>query len=116
MPKQVSNWLRVLQPVFHHRHHLIFCWLLVCQAVYQEKATVTGLARLAPRHIAEWHRRRLLTAAYWNARILLGWFADQAIAVLPPPVDGVCDVVVDSPLKGKTGRKHPLAKKGRLNA
>jgi hypothetical protein len=28
----------------------------------------------------------------------------------------VWDVVVDSPLKDKTGRQHPLAKKGRLNA
>jgi Transposase DDE domain len=115
LPKQVSNGLRVLQPMFRHRHHLIFCWLSVCQAVYQEKATVTGLARLAPRHIAEWHVRRLLTAGYWNARILLWWFAEQAIAVFPPADDGVCDVVVDSTLKDKTGSKHPLAKKGRLN-
>lgn len=115
LPKSVANWLQVLRPMFRHRHHLVFCWLLVCQAVYQEKATVTGLARLAPRHIAEWHLRRLLTAAYWNARILLWWFADQAIAALPPPEAGVCYLVVDSTLKGKTGQKHPFAKTGRLN-
>lgn len=87
LPTQVSNWLQVLRPMFRHRHHLVFCWLLVCQAVYQEKATVKGLARLAPRHIAEWHLRRLLTTTSWNAR-LLGWFADQVIATLPPPEDG----------------------------
>jgi Transposase DDE domain len=115
LPKQVVNWLQVLRPMFRHRHHLVFCWLLVCQAIYQDKATVTGLARLAPCHIAEWHLRRLLTAAYWNTRILLWWFADQAIAALPPPNDGVCYLVVDSTLKDKTGQKHPLAKKGRLN-
>jgi DDE family transposase len=115
LPKAVSNGLQVLQPMFHHRHHLVFCWLLVCQAIYQEKATVKGLARLAPRHIAEWHLRRLLTAGYWNARILLWWFADQAVATLPPPEDGVCYLVVDSTFKSKTGQKHPLAKKGRLN-
>lgn len=62
LPKPVTNWLHVLRPMFHHRHHLVFCWLLVCQAIYQEKATLKGLARLAPRHIAEWHLRRLLTA------------------------------------------------------
>jgi hypothetical protein len=70
LPKHVSNWLQVLRPMFRHRHHLVFCWVLVCQAVYQEKAPITGLARLTPRHIAEWHLRRLLTAAYWNARVL----------------------------------------------
>jgi DDE family transposase len=115
LPKQVSNWLQVLRPMFRHRHHLVFCWLIVCQAIYQEKATIKGVARLTPRHIAEWHLRRLLTAAYWNARILLWWFADQAIAALPPPADGGCYLVVERTLKRKTGQKHPLAKKGRLN-
>jgi Transposase DDE domain len=115
LPKQVTNWLHVLRPMFHHRHHLVFCWLLVCQALYQEKATLKGLARLAPRHIAEWHMRRLLPAPYWNWRVLLWWFADQVIATLPAPEDGVCYLVVDSTLKDKTGQKHPLAKKGRLN-
>jgi hypothetical protein len=115
LPTPIVNWLQVLRPMFRHRHHLVFCWFLVCQAVYQEKATVKGLARLTPRHIAEWHLRRLLTAAYWNWRVLLGWFADQVITTLPPPQDGVCYLVVDSTLKDKTGQKHPLAKKGRLN-
>jgi DDE family transposase len=115
LPKSISNWLQVLRPMFRHRHHLVFCWLLVCQAVYQEKATLKGLARLAPRHIAEWHLRRLLTATSWNWRVLLWWFADELIATLPPPEDGICYVVVDSTLKDKTGQKHPLAKKGRLN-
>jgi hypothetical protein len=115
LPKPVTNWLHVLRPMFHHRHHLVFSWLLVCQATYQEKATIKGLARLAPRHIAEWHLRRLLTATYWNWRVLLWWFVDQVIATLPPPEDGVCYLVVDSTIKDKTGSKHPLAKKGRLN-
>jgi Transposase DDE domain len=115
LPKPVTNWRHVLRPMFHHRHHLVFCWLLVCPAVYQEKATLTGLARLAPRHIAEWHLRRLLTATYGNWRVLLWWFADQVIATRPAPEDGVCSRVVDSTLQDKTGQKHPMAKKGRLN-
>jgi hypothetical protein len=57
--------------MFRHRHHLVCCWVLVCQAVYQENAPVKGLARLTPRHMAEWHLPRLLTAAYWNWRVLL---------------------------------------------
>jgi hypothetical protein len=85
VPKAVSNGLQVLPPMFRHRHHLVCCWLVVCQAIYQEKATITGLARLAPRHLAAWHLRRLLAAGYWNARLLVWWFADQVIATLPPP-------------------------------
>jgi hypothetical protein len=116
LPKYISNWLQVLRPLFRPRHHLVFCWVLVCQAIYHEKATLKGLARVAPRHMAEWHLRRLLTATYWHWRVLLWWFADQVIATLPPPEDGVCSLVVASTLKDKTGPKHPLAKKGRLNA
>lgn len=115
LPKPVANWLHVLRPMFHHRHHLVFCWWLVGPAIDQEKATLKGLARLAPHHIAEWHLRRLLTAAYWNGRILWWWFADQVVARLPPPEDGVGSRVVDSTITDKTGPKHPLAKKGRLN-
>jgi hypothetical protein len=85
LPTQVAHWLHVRRPMLRQRHHLVCCWWLVCQTIDQEKATVTGFARLAPRHIAEWHLRRLLTAAYWHARIVLWWFADQAITALPPP-------------------------------
>jgi hypothetical protein len=98
-----------------HRHHLVFGWRLVCQAVYQAKATVPGLARLAPRQIADWHRRRRLTAASWHARILRWWLADHAIAALPPPEDGGCSLVVDRTLQGQTGQTHPFAKTGRLH-
>jgi hypothetical protein len=80
--------------MFHQRHHLVFCWLLVCQAIYQAKATLKGLARLAPRHIAEWHLRRLLTGTYGNWRVLLWWFVDQVIATLPASEDGVCSLVL----------------------
>ena len=37
------------------------------------------------------------------------------IATLPPPADGVCDVVVDRTINNKTGSKPPLAKKGRIH-
>jgi hypothetical protein len=99
----------------HHRHHLVFCWLVVCQAIYQDKATIKGVARLAPRHLAEWQLRRLLTAAYGPWRTLLWWLADQVIATLPPPADGVCSLVVDQTRKDQTGPKPPLAKTGRLH-
>ena len=64
LPKPVANWLQVLRSMFHRRHHLVFCWVLVGQTISHEKATIKGLVRLAPRHIAERHLRRLLTAVY----------------------------------------------------
>ena len=115
LPTQVSHWLWVLRPMFRHRHPLVFCWSLVGQASSQEKATLKGLARCAPPHIAEWPFRRLLTATYWNGRVLLWWCADQVIAPRPPPKNGVCSLVADSPLKDNTGQKPPLATQGRLN-
>jgi hypothetical protein len=42
LPEPVSNGLQVLRPMFRHRHHLVFCWRLVCPALSQDKATVTG--------------------------------------------------------------------------
>jgi hypothetical protein len=99
----------------HHRHPLVFCWLVVCQAIDQDKATITGVARLAPRHLAEWQLRRLLTAAYGPWRTLLWWLADHVIATRPPPADGVCSLVVDRTRTDQTGPKPPLAKTGRLH-
>jgi murein endopeptidase len=53
LPNRRANWLQVLRPMFGHRHHLGFCWFLVCPTVSQEKATVKGLARQMPRQITE---------------------------------------------------------------
>ncbi len=97
LPKPIANGLQGLRPMFRHRHDLVCGWFLVCHTVYREKATVTGVTRLLPRPSAEGHRRRLLTAAYWHGRVLLWGGADHVMATLPPPDDGVCSLVVDSP-------------------
>jgi hypothetical protein len=41
-PKPVANWWHVLRPMFHPRHHLVFCWLLGCQAIYQKRRLSKG--------------------------------------------------------------------------
>jgi hypothetical protein len=114
-PRPIAHWRHVLRPMCRQRHQQVFCWWIVCQAMDQDKATITGLARSAPRPMAAWHVRRVLTATSWQARILLSWLADQALAVLPPPEDGGGSLVVDSTLKRHTGQQQPLAQKGRLN-
>jgi len=115
LPKNIQNWLQVSRAMFRDRHYLVFAWIIVCQAVCQEKATLAGLARITPSHIKVWHFRRLLKAKYWYFRSLLWWFADHAIQVLPAPEDGVLYMIFDSTIIDKTGKKHPTAKKSRLN-
>ena len=115
LPHRVAQCLRVLGPCFRHRHQLVFSWLLVLHLVYGERANLKALARHGPQHLAYQRYRRLLCATYWCTKTLLWWFADQALQAFPPPEDGVLYLVGDSTLKGKRGRKHPVAQKTRLN-
>ncbi len=115
LPEEVARLLAPLKPYFSYRHYLVFCWLLVAHLVCFEKATLQGLARYIPSHVAAWHLRRLLAAGRWQWVRVLEWLVSQALSAFPPPRDGVLYLVVDSTLKGKRAKKNPLAKKGRLN-
>jgi hypothetical protein len=115
LPDHVSPPLRVLRSCFRDRQHLVFRWLLVLHRVYGDRANLKALARHGPAHLAYQHYRRLLCATSWDTTTLLWWFADQALQAFPPPEDGVLSLVVDSPLKGKRGPKHPIAQKTRLS-
>jgi Transposase DDE domain len=115
VPEEVTRLLAPLKPYFSYRHYLVFCWLLVAHLVCFGKATVQGLAWYTPRHVAAWHRRRLLAAGRWQWARVLEWLVSETLAAFPPPKDGVRYLVVDSTLKGKRSKLNPLAKKGRLN-
>jgi Transposase DDE domain len=115
LPEEVTRLLAPLKPYFSYRHYLVFCWLLVAHLVCFGKATVQGLARYTPPHVAAWHLRRLLAAGRWQWTRVLEWLVSEALAAFPPPKDGVLYLVVDSTLKGKRSKQNPLAKKGRLN-
>lgn len=114
MPEQMRHLLHSSRHFFRYRHHLVFCWSLVLILITQDKGTLSALSRRGPSHICAWHIRRLLAASYWSAHLLLWHLADSLLAVLPPPEDGVLYVIGDGTYKGKTGHKHPLAKKGRI--
>jgi hypothetical protein len=115
VPEEVTRLLAPLKPYFSYRHYLVFCWLLVAHRMCFGKATVQGLARYTPTHVAAWHLRRLLAAGRWPwARILEG-LVSETLAAFPPPKDGVLYLVVDSTLKGKRTKQNPLVKKSRLN-
>jgi hypothetical protein len=115
LPRCVSQCLRLLGPCFHHRHHLVFSWLLVWPLLYGDRANLKALSRHGPGHLAYQHYCRLLCAAYWCTTALPWWFAEQALRALPPPADGLLSLVGDSTLKGKRGSKHPVAQKTRLS-
>jgi hypothetical protein len=90
LPRHVSQYLRVLEPCFRHRHQLVFGWLLVLHIVYGDRANLKALGRHGPAHVAYQHDCRLLCAAYWYTKTLLGWFADQALQAFPPPRTASC--------------------------
>ena len=116
LPQNISYFLRGTQHFFRFRHHLVFNWTLILLLVYQDKATLQGLSRMGPKHICEWHLRRLLCASYWCWRTVLWWFVEAVLQVLPPAQDGVVLLIVDGTYKEKTAKKHPLVKKARLDA
>src|SRR5215831_19013129 len=98
LPEEVTRLLVPLKPYFSYRHYLVFCWLLVAHVVCFEKATLQGLARYIPRHIAAWHLRRLVAAGRWQWARVLEWLVSETLAAFPPPKDGVLYLVVDSTL------------------
>jgi DDE superfamily endonuclease len=115
LPEEVARLLTPLKPYCSYRHYLVFCGLLVAHLMCFGKATVQGLARYTPTHVASWHLRRVVAAGRWQWEQGLLWLVSEALAAFPPPKDGVLYLVVDSTLKRKRGKKNPLAKKGRLN-
>ena len=104
LPLFVRLLLRGLPGVF--RYQLVFSWLLLMQIIAPGRNTLKQLARYTPLHIAEWHFRRLLSASYWSFRLLLRWFASEAIKRFPPPSDGVIYVIGDGSHRDKRGKKH----------
>jgi len=99
--------------IWKDRHRLVLIWLIVMQALFPGRKTVTELARWTPLELTALRFRRLLKAAYWDIHGLVAWWAQQAMNVLPPPEDGVLTLTGDGSDKPKRGKKNPLAQKGR---
>ena len=97
------------------RHELIFCWSVILQITAPDKKSICGLCSWSPRHVREWHLRRLLNATYWSAQVLLDWFATKAIQSFPPPKDGVVYGIWDGSHKDKRTRKNPFGQKGKTS-
>jgi hypothetical protein len=113
LPVFVTRMFHGMPGVWKAQHRLMMSWLIVMQALFPGRKTVAELARWIPINLAEWRFRRLLKADYWDVHGLVDWWAHQAMAVLPPPEDGVLTLTGDGSDKPKRGKKNPLAQKGR---
>jgi len=71
------------------------------------------LARWSPAALTSWRLRRLLKAGYWSIHVLVEWLANDVIATLPPPKNGVLFEIGDSSHVPKRGSKTPTAQKSR---
>jgi hypothetical protein len=115
LPGFVTLVFRGMPTMWRGRHRLIFCWLVCMQAVHPGRHTLEEMARWTPAAITAWRFGRLLKAAYWNVHLLVHWLAQDLLATLPPPTNGVLALFGDGSHADKRGTKNPVAQKGRIS-
>src|SRR5215475_11960009 len=115
LPGFVTLVFRGMPTVWRWRHRLIFCWLIFMQAVHPGRKTLEEMARWTPATITAWRFGRLLKAAYWNVHLLVSWLAQDLLATLPPPANGILYLFGDGSHADKRGAKNPVAQKGRTS-
>ena len=113
LPGFVTLVFRGMPTVWRGRHRLIFCWLVFMQAVHPGRHTLEEMARWTPATITAWRFGRLLKAAYWNVHLLIHWLAQDLLATLPPPPNGILYLFGDGSHADKRGAKNPVAQRGR---
>ncbi len=115
LPGFVTLVFRGIPTVWRGRHRLIFCWLIFMQAVHPGRKTLEEMARWTPATITAWRFGRLLKAAYWNVHLLVSWLAQDLVATLPAPANGILYLFGDGSHADKRGTKNPVAQQGRIS-
>src|SRR6267143_1351411 len=115
LPGFVTMVFRGMPTVWRGRHRLIFCWLIFMQAVHPGRKTLAEMAKWTPATITAWRFGRLLKATYWNVHLLVSWLAQDLMATLPPPSNGVLYLFGDGSHADKRGTKNPVVQKGRIS-
>ena len=115
LPSFVTMVLRGMPIVWRGRHRLLLCWLIFMQAVHPGRKTLEEMARWTPTTITAWRFGRLLKATYWNVHLLVHWLAQELLATLPAPRNGVLYLFGDGSHADKRGAKNPVAQKGRIS-
>jgi len=115
LPGFVTMVFRGMPTVWRGRHRLIFCWLIFMQAVSPGRKTLEEMARWTPATITAWRFGRVLKAAYWNVHLLVSWLAQDLVATLPAPANGILYLFGDGSHADKRGTKNPVVQKGRIS-
>jgi hypothetical protein len=115
LPGFVTIVFRGMPTVWRGRHRLIFCWLIFIQAVHPGRKTLAEMATWTPATITAWRFGRLRKAAYWNVPLLVSWLAQDLMATLPAPANGILSLFGDGSHAAKRGTKNPVAQKGRIS-
>ena len=115
LPGFVMLVFRGMPTVWRGRHRLIFCWLVFMQAVHPGRHTLEEMAKWIPATITAWRFGRLLKAAYWNVHLLVNWLAQDLMATLPAPANGILCLFGDGSHADKRGTKNPVGQKGRIS-
>jgi DDE family transposase len=115
LPSFVTIVFRGMPTVWRGRPRLIFCWLIFMQAVSPGRKTLGEMARWTPATLTAWRFGRLLKAAYWNVHLLVSWLAQDLVATLPAPANGILYLFGDGSHADKRGTKNPVVQKGRIS-
>jgi Transposase DDE domain len=115
LPGFVTIVFRGMPTVWRGRPRLIFCWLVFMQAVHPGRKTLEEMARWTPAAITAWRFGRLLKATSWNVHLLVSWLAQDLVATLPPPPNGILHLFGDGSHADKRGTKNPVGQKGRIS-
>jgi hypothetical protein len=85
------------------------------QAVSPGRKTLEEMAKWPPATITAWRFGRLLKATYWSVHLIVSWLAQDLLATLPPPTNGVLYLFGDDSHADKRGPKNPVVQKGRIS-
>jgi hypothetical protein len=85
------------------------------QAVHPGRKTLAEMARWTPGTVTAWRFGRLLKATYWNVHLLVHWLAQDLMATLPAPANGILYLFGDGSHADKRGTKNPVVQKGRIS-
>ena len=114
LPAFITIVFRGMPGVWKSQHRLLLCWLIMMQAVYPGRKMLQELARWSPQAVIEWRLRHLLKASYWSIHIIVEWLAQDVMAQLPPPDDGIIYVIGDGSHKPKRAKHNALPRKAAI--
>jgi len=112
LPGFVTLVFRGMPTVWRGRHRLIFCWLVFMQAVHPGHKTLEEMARWTPSAMTAWRFGCLLKATYGNVHLLVSWLAQDLLATLPPPTNGILYLFGDGSHATNAAPRIPWHRKG----